>query len=74
MLGDPAGDPVGEGWALADPSSMTGGLQIRHALPDLEQTRQFMEAYHPGVDAWLVDQDLESGRRELGLLNATGHR
>jgi hypothetical protein len=68
-------DPMlkaGEGWALADPSSMSGGLQIRHALPDMEQTKHFMETYHPGVAAWVLEQDLSSGRRELrslGLLS-----
>ena len=70
-------DPMlkaGEGWALADPSSMTGGLQIRHALPDTEQTQRFMETYHPGSAAWVFEQDLMSDHRELRFLGEKGHR
>ena len=70
-------DPMlkaGEGWALADPSAMNGGLQVRHALPDMEQTTRFMETFHPGVAAWVLEQDLETGARELQFLGVLGHR
>lgn len=61
-------DPMlesGDGWMLADPTVMTGGLQFRHALPDLETTRAFMDKYHPGAEAWLAIHDVENDLRVL---------
>ena len=65
-------DPMlasGNGWLLAHPENPAGGLQVRHALPDLEQTRAFMSTYHPGQPAWLVVQDLETHDREVRAID-----
>tara|TARA_B100000530_G_scaffold272411_1_gene185071 strand:- start:267 stop:740 length:474 start_codon:yes stop_codon:yes gene_type:complete len=70
-------DPMleaGDGWSLADPSAIQGGLQIRHALPDRVSTVAFMEAHHPGVEAWLVVHDVRSDRRQLRALGVLAPR
>ena len=70
-------DPMleaGDGWGLADPSTMAGGLQIRHALPDRASTEAFMKAHHPGVEAWLVLHDISEDRRELRALGILAPR
>ena len=61
-------DPMleaGDGWLLANPAQIQGGLQIRHALPDLEQTRAFMAAHHPGAEAWVLIHDVKADMRAL---------
>ena len=65
---------AGDGWGMADPTSMTGGLQVRHALPDRASTVAFMEAHHPGVEAWLVVHDVTNDRRELRSLGVLAPR
>ena len=70
-------DPMleaGDGWGLADPATMTGGLQIRHALPDRASTVAFMEAHHPGVQAWLVVHDVADDRRQVRALGVLAPR
>jgi hypothetical protein len=70
-------DPMlasGSAWLLAHPENPSGGLQVRHALPDLEQTRAFMAAYHPNQPAWLVIQDLNSGTRQIRALEISSRR
>lgn len=70
-------DPMleaGDGWGLADPSSMNGGLQFRHALPDRASTVAFMEAHHPGVEAWLVLHDVTTDRRQVRALGVLAPR
>jgi len=67
-------DPMlesGDGWALINPSSLQAGLQVRHALPDIESTQAFMEAHHPGRASWLVTHDVSRDIRtikSLGIL------
>ena len=61
----------GNAWLLAHPEQTSGGLQIRHALPDRAQTRAFMSLHHPGAPSWLLTQDLEEGTlsvQPLGVL------
>ena len=65
---------AGDGWGLADPATMTGGLQIRHALPDRASTVAFMEAHHPGVQAWLVVHDVADDRRQVRALGVLAPR
>ena len=70
-------DPMleaGDGWGMADPSQMSGGLQIRHALPDRESTTAFMEAYHPGAEAWLVIHDVSADHRQILALGVLAPR
>jgi hypothetical protein len=70
-------DPMleaGDGWILADPTRMQGGIQFRHALPDLEQTRVFMAEHHPGSTAWLAIHDVAADQRVLRHLGVlAGH-
>lgn len=49
---------AGEGFALDDPTHRRGGLQVRHALPDAESTSYFLDHFHPGAPAWLVQHDI----------------
>jgi len=70
-------DPMleaGDGWGSADPSSMTEGLQFRHALPDRASTVAFMEAHHPGTQSWLVIHDVTTDRRQIRTLGVLAPR
>ena len=61
-------DPMmtsGEGLALTDPTRTRGGLQVRHALPDPEQERAYLELLQPGAPAWRVVHDIPTGRRAI---------
>lgn len=50
-----------EGFVLNDPSRPTGGLQVRHALPDERQATIYMSRAHPGQPAWLAVLDPVAG-------------
>lgn len=70
-------DPMlasGNGWLLAHPETPRGGIQIRHALPNMDQTRAFIAAHHPNQPAWLVVQDVRSGTHQVRALElSSGH-
>jgi hypothetical protein len=56
---------AGDGLWLNDPGSPSGGLQIRHALVDDENTRAYLDALHPGESAWILGHDVSLDRREV---------
>ena len=58
------------GFYLDDPKGES--LLIRHALPDLEQTRAYLSALHPGFDAWLIQNPLHSSATQLYRLTDNG--
>jgi hypothetical protein len=61
-------DPMleaGDGMSLLDPTRTSGGIQVRHALPDGESMQLYMERHQPGSAAWLVTHDLPSDTRTL---------
>ena len=64
-------DPMleaGDAWAIADPTRMNGGLQFRHALRDADDTRAFMERFHPGQAAYTVEHDVANDARTIRYL------
>lgn len=61
-------DPLlesGDGFALYDPTRRTGGLQVRHAPPDAESTRLYLDRFHPDAPAFLVQHDVARDARTL---------
>ena len=58
------------GFHLDDPTGET--LLIRHALPDLEQTRAYLSALHPESEAWLVENPRFSSATQLYNLTGNG--
>ncbi len=68
-------DPMleaGDGFRLLYPESTTGGLQVRHALPDPAQARAYLDALHPGAPGWLVEHDVRGDRRRISAVGADG--
>ena len=55
----------GDGLWLNDPNHPKGGLQLRHALPDAEQTQAYLKVHHPGEAAYLVQHDVATDTRRL---------
>ena len=64
-------DPMleaGDAWAIADPTRMTGGLQFRHALRSADDTRAYMERFHRGQAAYVVEHDVVNDERIIRSL------
>ncbi len=54
---------AGDGLWLNDPGQPQGGLQIRHALVDEDNTRAYLELLHPGQEAWIIEHDVSLDAR-----------
>jgi len=70
-------DPMleaGDAFAWMDPSATTGGLQPRYALSDPARTRAYLDAHHPGAEAWVVEHDIAGDRRRISAVNPDGTR
>ena len=70
-------DPMleaGDAWAIADTTRMNGGLQFRHALRDADDTRAFMERFHPGQAAYTVEHDVANDARTIRYLGVFPRR
>ncbi len=50
---------------LVDPTTPTGGLQVRYMLADPDQVPVFLDRYHPGAPAWVLQHDVTSDARRL---------
>jgi len=59
---------AGDGLLLMDPTSTTDGIQPRHALPDRDTARSYLEALHPDSPAWISTVDLATGQRRIERL------
>lgn len=49
---------AGDALLRVDPTRTTGGLQLRHALPDLATTQAYLSGEHPGAPAWRAVHDI----------------
>ncbi len=68
-------DPLlesGDGMHLNNPAFPSSGLRIRHALPDLEQTRRYLAEHHPGARAWLVVHEVSADQRRVAEIAPGG--
>jgi hypothetical protein len=53
----------GAGLQLMDPTRSSGGLQVRHALPEAAEQKRYLRQHHPGAPAWLYTSDLNEDSR-----------
>lgn len=58
------------GFYMDDPTGEA--LLIRHALPDIDQTRAYLSALHPDSDAWLIQNPLHSSDTQMYRLTDNG--
>jgi len=56
---------AGDGFHLWNPATTAGGLQVRHALRDPSQARQYMQQLHPGAKALIRTQDVARDSERL---------
>jgi hypothetical protein len=56
---------AGDGFHLWNPSTTTGGLQVRHALRDPSQARRYLRQLHPGAQALIRTQDVARNSSRL---------
>lgn len=58
------------GFYLDDPNGE--GLLVRHALPNIEQTRAYLAALHPESEAWLIKSPGQTDASQLYQLTDNG--